>query len=64
MGFGRWEPFATLCAVTANPHRNERKKREPFTSRDFNPLAAFFPIEKPKPLQVGIEALKIFLPKQ
>jgi len=50
-----WSHTATLLAMTANVHRNPKKRPRPFTPAEFHPLLA------PGPraiLKAGIEILK------
>lgn len=38
MAYGAWLPWAQLLALTANVHRDTRKRQAPLTAADFHPL--------------------------
>ena len=38
MAYGAWLPWATLLALTANIHRDPKKRRSPVSTADFHPL--------------------------
>jgi hypothetical protein len=50
-----WSHTAAFMALTANVHRNPKKKGSPFSPLDFHPLISR---EKPKPTKVGVGILK------
>jgi len=35
-----WAQNATLCCLIANANRDPKRKRQPFTPADFNPMAS------------------------
>jgi len=50
-----WSHTAALLAMTANVHRDKRKKVQPFVPADFHPLA---PRRKAPLPKVGLGVLK------
>ena len=51
-----WDGTSTLWAIIANTVRDPKQKREPFLPTDIHPF-----IEKPKPPELPITALKILV---
>jgi hypothetical protein len=51
-----WQHTSALLAMFANVHRNPKKKPQPFTPAEFNPLAD----ERKKPVKAktGVRTLK------
>lgn len=51
-----WQHTSALLAMLANVHRNPKKKPQPFTPAEFNPLAD----ERKKPVKAktGVRTLK------
>ena len=54
-----WERASLLAAIGANPYRDPKKRKRPFTPEDFNPFAKrHLPrVEKTK-FKVSVECLK------
>ena len=50
-----WSHTAALLAMSANVHRDRKKKPQPFSPADFHPLASSKGGSKPK---VGLGVLK------
>lgn len=49
-----WQHTSAVLAMLANVHRNPKKKPQPFTPADFNPLA-----ERKQPVvKTGVRTLK------
>ncbi len=66
-----WDHTAELIAALYNVHRDPKLKKEPFIAADFHPgltdeeRRAAREAAKPKPLPVGIGALKtVFIDRQ
>ena len=50
----QWSHTAAALAMTANVHRDRKKKSQPFTPADFHPLAR----RKTPAVKVGLGVLK------
>ena len=54
-----WQRTALMAAIGANPFRDAKKRKQPFTPDDFNPFAErkLPKVEKPK-IKVSVECLR------
>lgn len=59
-----WSRTASVMALIANCNRDPKQRREPFAPQDFTPDRFRRRARQTPPPMVGIEALKVFVPKK